>query len=318
MRISKKRFSGLAALVAASAMVIAACGGSDDGAPAENSPSGIAAAGDDNSAADDTSTAADEFTDGTTMKRIADAGVFRVAVQYTAPGFGFTGLSPDPEGFDVEIAKIIAADLGLTPDQIQWSEGKDKVREEILESGDVDMVVATYTINDKRKERISFAGPYYMAGQSLMVRADNGDIESPDYFKDHPDAKVCTTTGSTPSQEIKQYVASEDQIVLFDVMTKCADALRTNQVDAVTTDNVVLMGLAAESNGQMKLVGAPFTDEPYGIGVTKGDVGFCQFIEDSLTAAEADGSYAKAWEDTAGALSPDVPTPTLPEQDTCS
>ena len=144
------------------------------------------------------------------------------------------------------------------------------------------MVVATYTINDERKQRITFAGPYYEAGQQIMVKSDNDD--------DHRSGRRSRTT---PSQgllghrldavgEHQQYLASEDQLVLFDVYDKCADALGNDQVDVVTTDNVILLGFAAESEGEYKLVGEQFTEEPYGIGITKGDVEFCEFINETL------------------------------------
>ena len=124
------------------------------------------------------------------------------------------------------------------------SETPSAVREEVIEDGEVDMVVATYTINDARKERISFAGPYYVAGQQHHGRrrtTTTSPARSPS--RTNPDAKVCSVTGSTPAEQIKEYLASPDQLVLFDVYSQCADALSNGQVDAVTTDNVILLGL---------------------------------------------------------------------------
>ena len=104
--------------------------------------------------------------------------------------------------------------------------------------------------------------------------------------------------------------------MLFDVYSKCADALRNGQVEAVTTDNVILSGLVSTSQGAFKLVGKPFTKEPYGIGITKGDTAFCQFINDTLKASVADGSYAAAWKATVGTVQTEVPP--LPPADACS
>ncbi len=189
------------------------------------------------------------------------------------------------------------------------------VREQLIEDGDVDFVVATYTINDERKERVTFAGPYYVAGQQLMVMSDNDTITGPDDLKANPDAKVCSVTGSTPSEGIKPYLANENQLVLFDVYEKCADALRTGQVDVVTTDNVILLGFVSESDGEFKLVGDQFTDEPYGIGVKKGDVAFCEFINQTLQDNE--DAYNEAWASTAGEVE-GTEAPTLPEPSECS
>jgi glutamate transport system substrate-binding protein len=193
-------------------------------------------------------------------------------------------------------------------------ETPSKVREEVIEQGKVDFVVATYTINDTRKQRISFAGPYYEAGQDIMVKKDNSAITGPESLK-AANAKVCSVTGSTPSENIKKHIDPAN-LVLFDVYSKCADALKNDQVQAVTTDNVILLGLVDASQGAFKLVGKPFTQEPYGIGIKKGDTKFCEFIHETLTEASSNGGYEKAWKDTAGKVAPD--TPTLPSLDTCA
>lgn len=260
---------------------------------------------------------APEFAAGTTMADLAAAGTVRVGIKFDQPGFGLQGLSGDYEGFDVEIAKIVAAGLGLTPDKIVFSEATSAVREQVIENDQVDMVVATYTINDKRKERISFAGPYYTAGQQIMTKSDNTVLTGPDSLKANPDQKVCSVTGSTPSENIKPYLADPAQLVLFDQYSQCADALGNGQVQAVTTDNVILLGFVSESNGDYKLVGEQFTEEPYGIGIKKGDTAFCEFIDQQLTAAAESGAYEEAWTSTAGSVE-GAQTPTLPELDTCS
>jgi len=147
------------------------------------------------------------------------------------------------------------------------------------------------------------------------VKSDNDTITGPDDIAANPDMKVCTVTGSTPSENIKEYLASEDQLVLFDVYDKCADALRTGQVDIVTTDNVILLGFVSESDGEFKLVGEQFTEEPYGIGIKKGDTEFCEFINQTLQ--ENEDAYNQAWEETAGQVE-GTETPTLPEPDPCA
>lgn len=286
--------------IVALSLSLAACGESDD----DSSGSGAGA----------TTTAQATFEDGTTMAKLNQAGKIRVGTKFDQPLFGLKGLDGKPTGFDVEIAKLIAAKLGVAADNIEWTETPSKVREEVIEQDKVDFVVATYTINDKRKERISFAGPYYQAGQDLMVKSDNTAITGPESLRDAK-SKVCSVTGSTPAENIREYIDAAN-LVLFDVYSKCADALRTGQVDVVTTDNVILLGLIDESDDAFKLIGKPFTEEPYGIGIKKGDVKFCEFIHETLTEAAANGSYEKAWKDTAGAVATE--TPTLPTLATCS
>jgi len=260
---------------------------------------------------------APSFSAGTTMARLSAAKKITVGTKFDQPGFGLQGLDGKPKGFDVEIATLIAAKLGIPAAGITFIETPSAIREESLEQGRADIVVATYTINDKRKKRISFAGPYYVAGQDLMVGKDNASITGPEVLKANPNAKVCSVTGSTPAENIKKFLDAPSQLVLFDVYSKCADALRTGQVQVVTTDNVILLGLASKANGAFKLVGKPFTQEPYGIGVKKGDTAFCQFINDTLKEASTSGAYDKAWTSTAGSVE-GASKPALPSAAACS
>ena len=254
-----------------------------------------------------------QFEAGTTMAELSEAGAITIGTKFDQPLFGLRGLDGDMQGFDVEIGKIVAAGLGIAPGAITWVEAPSAQREDLVERGDVDMVVATYTINDERRQRVSFAGPYYQAGQTLMVRSDNQDITGPESLRGSG-ARVCSVTGSTPSENIREFI-EESQLVLFAAYSQCRDALRTNQVDVVTTDNVILLGYVSQSDGAFKLVGDTFTEEPYGIGIPKGDVAFCTYINDTLTAAAGSGAYADAWEATAGTVAEQ--TPELPALDPC-
>ncbi len=293
------RFKRTRALIVAGALALAMAGcGSDDagegGADVADAP---------------------KFEEGTTMAKLSEAGKITIGTKFDQPGFGLLNLEEKPEGFDVEVAKIIAGALGIGDDDITWKESTSDVREQLIEDGDVDLVAATYTINDERKLRITFAGPYYVAGQQLMVKSDNDDIKGPEDLKD-PEIRVCSAIGSTPSEQIKPYLADvKKQLTLFKEYDKCADALRTDQTDVVTTDNVILLGFAAESEGEFKLVGEQFTEEPYGLGIKKGDVAFCEFINETLKKEE--DAYNKAWEDTAGKIE-GTQAPTLPAAAPCS
>jgi glutamate transport system substrate-binding protein len=242
-----------------------------------------------------------KFDAGTTMARLHDAGKITIGTKFDQPGFGL--LNPQtkkPEGFDVEIATLIAAKLGIKADDITWTETVSANREPFIQNGQVDMVVATYTINDARKQVVDFAGPYYEAGQDIMVAKGNPEkIEGPD---DLAGKKVCSVEGSTPAQNIRTNYP-DAQLTTYDVYSKCADDLKNGNVQAVTTDNVILTGLVAGSPDAFELVGKPFTKEPYGIGLKKGDDQFRTFINDVLEKSFDDGSWAKAWDRTAGDIS---------------
>jgi len=268
----------------------------------------------DDKKADETKAPESDVEANTTMAALNQAQKINIGTKFDQPLFGLKGLSGQPEGFDVEIAKIIVGELGIPEDKITWIETPSAVREEKIAQGAVDMIAATYTINATRKERVSFAGPYYVAGQDLMVKKDNTTITGPESLK-AAKARVCSVSGSTPAETIKTYI-DPAQLVLFDVYSKCADGLRTGQVDVVTTDNVILLGLIDKSGGAFKLVGKQFTQEPYGIGIKKGDVKFCEFIDSVLQKAASDGRYQAAWDKTAGKVAGAAPAP--PAADPCS
>lgn len=254
------------------------------------------------------------FEPGTTMATLAEAHAIRIGTKFDQPLFGQKSLDGTLTGFDTEIARIIAGALGIPPDKVQWVEAPSAQREELIKQGKVDLVVATYTINDKRRQQVSFAGPYYLSGQSLMVKSGNNTITGPDSLRGAK-ARVCSVQGSSSSEQIRKYI-DPTQLTVFDVYAKCADALRTGQVDVVTTDSVILLGFVSTSNGAFKLVGDTFTQEPYGIGIRKGDVAFCTFINNTLTQASTSGAYGNAWKTTAGKVVKQ--TPQLPAFDSCS
>lgn len=242
------------------------------------------------------------FDAGTTMAELNEAGTITIGTKFDQPLFGLTG--PDgPEGFDVEIGKLIAAKLGIPADKIEWKEAISANREPFIQSGDVDIVIATYTINDDRKKIVSFAGPYYEAGQDILVLAGNPKgITGPEDVKGK---KVCTVTGSTSEDNILQYGA---EVLPAAGYSECLEPLRTGAVDAVTTDNVILAGLADQNDGEFEVVNAPFTQEPYGIGLALDDDVFRDWINDVLEESYEDGTWDAAWEATAGKVL-DLPEP---------
>jgi glutamate transport system substrate-binding protein len=274
---------------------------------------GAAACGDDDDTATDETTTSEAtepaFEAGTTMARIADAGSITVGVKFDQPGFGLKNpTSGDVEGFDVEIARLIVEAIGPDID-INFVESVSANREPFIEDGTVDMVVATYTINDARKQRIDFAGPYFVARQDIMVAADDDTITE---VGDLNGKNVCTVTGSTSATNVAK-AAPEANVTLFDTYSQCAEALGDGRVVAVTTDNTILAGLIQASDGAYKLVEAPFSDEPYGIGVKKDDDAFRDFINDRLEEIFENGDWADAFAGTLGAIGLDTPEP--PEVD---
>ncbi|MGN0109119.1 MAG: glutamate ABC transporter substrate-binding protein [Bifidobacterium sp.] len=245
-----------------------------------------------------------------------EAGKIRIGIKFDQPGLGFKK-SGTYVGFDVDVAKYIAKSLGYSEDQIIWKEAPSKQREAMLQNGDVDMIIATYSITDDRKRVVSFAGPYFVAGQDLLVRKGETGINGP---QDLNGKRLCSATGSTSAVTVKERFASKVQLMEQPGFAECATALLSGIVDAVTTDDIILAGLASASRGRLRVVGKPFTVERYGVGIKKGNTKLASQINNAITEMIQDGSWKRAIDDnTKGiAYTPNAkynpPTPTEGEK----
>lgn len=254
--------------------------------------------------------AADNFDDGTRMKELADAGTIKIGVKYDQPGLGFKDAASDtPTGFDVEMAKQLAASLGITGDDIEWVETISDNREPFLEDGTVDLVLASYSITDERRQVVGQAGPYLVTGQQLLVAADS-DIASVDDVKGE---EVCSVTGSTSLDNIE---AEGAKPVGFDTYSECVEKVLDGTVSAMSTDGTILAGYAAQNEGELKVVGDQFSEERIGVGYSIDRPEMCQWIVDTITQAYDDGAYEEAFNATLGPSGVDVPE--LPEMDACA
>ena len=194
----------------------------------------------------------------------------------------------------MDVAKYIAKKLGYTEDEIVWKEAPSKQREAMLQNGDVDFIIATYSITDERKKVVDFAGPYFVAGQDLLVRKGDTSVRGPE---DLNGKRLCSVTGSTSAVTVKEKFANEVQLMEQPGYAECATALFSGIVDAVTTDDIILAGLASASRGRLEVVGKPFTQEYYGVGVKKGSNDLKKKINAAITDMEKDGSWKRALAD---------------------
>jgi glutamate transport system substrate-binding protein len=249
-----------------------------------------------------TTTPVPQFPAGTTMAAIQAKGKLVVGTKFDQPGLGQRNpTTGQVEGFDVEIAKLMAVGIfGGTPDslgnKIQFVEAVSKNREPFIQNGNVDIVVATYTINAARKQVVDFAGPYFLAHEDIMVKASDTSIKS---VTDLNGKKACSVTGSTSEKNVKAKAPQVDVLAL-DNYSQCTQALTDGRVVAVVTDGPILAGYVGQSSGALKVVNAPFSDEPYGIGLKKGDDAFRSFLNDQIEKSYQDGAWAKAFAATLG------------------
>ena len=235
-----------------------------------------------------------------------DSDKITVGVKFDQPGLSVKRPDGTLAGFDIDVARYVAARLGYPPDRINWIEAPSGQREMLLRNSQVDFLVATYSITDSRRQKVDFAGPYLLTGQSLLVHTDNGDITGTSSLQRNK--KLCSVSGSTPAQRIKDRYPGV-QLQRYDTYSACVEALRNGAIDAVTTDDVILAGYAAQSPGAFKLVGERFSEELYGIGVQKGNDELRQRINDALEEMQRDGSWRAAFLDNFGAAGFAVPEP---------
>ncbi|MBG6191998.1 glutamate transport system substrate-binding protein [Arthrobacter sp. CAN_A212] len=254
----KPRYA-VAAMAAAAALTLSACGGGD------------------------------EASDDTGSEAASDS--IRIGIKFDQPGLGFDE-GGEYSGFDVDVAKYVAAELGYEEDQIEFVEAPSANRENLLSTGEVDMIFATYSITDERKETVDFAGPYFVAGQDLLVRADDEEITGPEALTGK---NLCSVAGSTSAARINEEFGADANLVEQPGYAECVSLMGGGQIDAVTTDDIILAGLASqEANaGNFKVVGNPFSEENYGVGLPKGS-DMCEDINAAIVQMIDDGAWEEA------------------------
>lgn len=222
----------------------------------------------------------------------------RIGIKYDQPGLGYQD-GRDYTGFDTDVARYVATELGYSEDQIEWVEAPSANRENMLTNNQVDMIFATYSITEKRLKTVDFAGPYFVAGQDLLVQAENTDITGPESLAGK---NLCSVTGSTSAKKIQDKYSSKVQLVQQNSYSDCVVALNAGMVDAVTTDDIILAGLASTkaNQGELKLVGNTFSTENYGVGLPKGS-DKCAAINAAINKMVDTGAWEEAIKKNVGA-----------------
>jgi len=229
-----------------------------------------------------------------------------IGTKFDQPGLAVKKPDGSMAGFDVDVATYVAGKLGYSPNQIDWKESPSSQRETLIQNGQVDYIVATYSITDSRKNKVTFAGPYLRTGQSLMVRAGTTDITGPESLANGK--RLCSVSGSTPAQRIKDKYPGV-QLQQYDTYSACVEALRNGAIDAVSTDEVILAGFGAQSPGAFTIIGKPFSEENYGIGLRLGDSELREKINAAIVEMQQDGSWNAAFDRNLGAAGISAPTP---------
>ncbi len=290
MTTAKRNRRWLAVFACVFALVGAACG--DDTEPTDGG----------------TESPAQQFPAGTTMAELQEAGEITIGVKFDVPPFGFKNPQTDEvEGFDIDLGKAIADELGVEPTFI---EAISDNRIPFLMDGTADLILSTMTITTDRDAEIDFSIPYYIAEGRVLVPSDS-DITGVD---DLAGKTVCTATGSTYEENLKAN-APDAELRLVDSYSECLELVQTDAVDAVSTDDIILTGMIIQDD-TLKLVGDGYTTEPYGAGIADGDAEFKEFVDGVISDFISDGRWASTYENWVGQYSgepSDPPTMTLEE-----
>ncbi len=290
-----KRWRCLTALMLATgAMTMTACG--DD----EDEPG----------SASTTTTAAKTFAAGTTMKKLQDAGEITIGVKFDVPPFGAKDpTSGEVQGFDIDLAKAIADELGVKP---KYIEALSDNRIAFLKDGTADLILSTMTITAERDEEIDFSEPYFIAKGRILVKKSDTSIKGVD---DLAGKNVCTALGSTYEETLKKQ-APKAKLRLVDSYSECLELIQNGAVDAVSTDDVILTGMIIQDDSLKLVDDKELTTEPYGAGIKEGDSAFKAFVDSVIATYKEDGSWATSYQKWVGQYTgekQDPPTMTLQE-----
>ncbi|MFI9808115.1 glutamate ABC transporter substrate-binding protein [Streptomyces sp. NPDC052301] len=216
----------------------------------------------------------------------------KIGIKFDQPGLGLKQPDGSYSGFDVDVATYVAKELGYKASDIQFVETKSADRENALARGDVKFIAATYSITDERKAKVDFAGPYLLAHQDLLLKKSSKIVQA----KDLNGKNLCSVTGSTSAQNIQKTIAPKANLKEYSTYSECIASLQSGAVDAVTTDDSILAGFAAQDKykGQFKLAGLKLSNENYGVGVKKGDSATLDKINKALEKMVSDGSWKAA------------------------
>ncbi len=229
-----------------------------------------------------------DFPADSPLGRIQEAGRITIGVKYDVPPFGFRNpQTGDVEGFDVELGRAIAADLGVEP---RFIEAVSDNRIPFLQDRTADLIISTMTINQERDEEIDFSTPYYVARGRILVPGDS-QIQGVEGLRGR---RVCTALGSTYEATLKEQAPAAD-LRLVDSYSECLELVQNGAVDAVSTDDVILTGMIIQDES-LKLVGEQLTTEPYGVGIRQDATEMKEFVDGVIDRYKQDGRWARSYQ----------------------
>ncbi|WP_280382044.1 transporter substrate-binding domain-containing protein [Nocardia wallacei] len=247
---------------------------------------------------------------GPTVDAIRARGRLLVGLDPGSNLFSFRDpISGTLAGFDVDIAKEIARDLFGDPERVEYRILGSADRERALQEHTVDVVVKTMTMTCERRARVTFSTTYLMSHQRVLVVKDSG-IRG---LEDLAGKRVCVVTGTTSLDLIRRNQPAAS-ILTVPAWADCLVVLQQRQVDAVSTDDALLAGLAGQ-DPYAEVVGGNLSDEPYGVGIPKGNDDMVRFVNNTLERLRSDGTWNRIYQSWLSVLGPSPGPPQPRYQD---
>lgn len=238
-----------------------------------------------------------------TLAEVKKKGVLVAGVKDSLPPFGYVDEKTRTiVGYDIDFVNAIAKKLGV---KVELKPVTSATRMPQLKEGNIDLIAATMTKNPERAKEIDFSDTYFLTGQKFLVK--KGTVRS---LADLEKKRIGTAKGSTSEQNVKKAIPSAE-VLSFDDYPQAFLALQQGKVSAVTTDESILAGLLAKAPNRKAFEIPPkvqISEEPYGIGMRKGDANFVAFVNKTILEMEKTGEAKKIYDRWFGPKS-DTPIP---------
>ena len=234
---------------------------------------------------------------GATAPAVADSsleasrarGVLRVGVKANGAPFGSRDAGGRPVGFEIDIARLLTRVLFNDDRRAEFTTVTTATRFDILESGRVDLVIATLTVTDERRSLAELSDPYFVSAALLLVRRSS-PVE---HLGDLAGRRVAVIKGSVQERDVAE-LQSRAEVVALESIAAAVQAVKSGAVEAFAYDDVVLL-LLAQQDGTLRVAGPPIAPRPFAIAARKGEIGLIRWVDGWLAKMRRDGSYGELW-----------------------
>ncbi|GLZ02979.1 ABC transporter substrate-binding protein [Actinomadura sp. NBRC 104412] len=241
---------------------------------------------------------------------LLDKRTLVAGVRPDLPGLGYRHPDGRFEGLDVDVARYLARRLGK---EVRFVPALAANRIRLLRDGEVDLVL-TFWVEPQWKAQLTFAGPYYLSYQDILVRDGERGVRG---VRDLAGRRICAVTGAGAAEQVTE----ERQVPATPVTARnydqCAAMLADGRIDAITTNDTILAGIKMRKGAGFRLLNARFGERRTGIGMRQGDPGGCEAVNKAITQMYQDGTMARLMAKWFGRSGLDLSDVAVPQFEGC-